>query len=135
MSAQHKMLAPDARGFPFGCNLALQKDLQSEGWLTPNSYGRDYAPVENKPGVYLFVVVDDYDYRRSFVGYAGMSSKLLQRITGHPVKAELDDLGLYVATYFKLTPACDLRDFERVCIRRFVPPWNIIGKPRGVIVS
>lgn len=129
------MLAPDDRDLPYVCNLTFQKAMIAEGWKTPNTYGNEYATIENEPAVYVFVAVDDYDFLRSFVGYAGMSVKLRQRLTGHPVKAELDDLGLYVTTWFKPTLASDLREFERACIQRFVPPWNIIGKPRGLVMS
>lgn len=131
MSPDQKWLEPDTRNFPFVCFQSLQRDLVSEGWKTPNSYGSDFAPVKNIPGVYLFMVVDDYDFKRSFVGYVGMSVKLLQRVAGHPIKAELDALGLWVPIWFKPTPANGLRDFERTCIQRFDPPWNIIGKKRG----
>jgi hypothetical protein len=93
---------------------ARNKRIWSEGWLTPNSR---LCTCGEQARVYLFVVVDDYE---SFVGYAGMSS-----CSGSRAKAELDDLE-------RCGAACDAK---RVCIRRFVPPWNIIGKPRGAIMS
>lgn len=109
--------------------------LETDGWLTPNTYGREYADFGNFAAVYLFVTVDigeSWDFR---VSYVGMSTNLLQRMTGHPIFAEVSAGGGYVQRWFKPTPREKLRETERQYIRRFNPPWNISGKARGVIAS
>ena len=120
---------------PFAAYPPLRDALVSEGWVSPNTYCNYFAEPENFPAVYLFMVVDKETYNQAFIAYAGMSVKLAQRLDGHEIAAELQALNLYCPVWFKPTPQTDLRAFEKVCIRRFVPPWNIIGKPRGVIVS
>ena len=105
--------------------------IEADGWLTPDTYGKEFAWFTNIPAVYLFNRIDMNDW--SFVvAYVGMSTNLLQRMTGHPVLAEVAESGLYVQRWFKPTPREKLRAVERQYIQKFNPPWNIIGKKRGL---
>jgi hypothetical protein len=107
-----------------------RESIEADGWLTPNTYGREFAPITNISAVYLFNLLDIEDDWKSDVVYVGMSTKLLQRVTGHPVLAEIAKANLYVQKWFKPTPRENLRDVERLYIQKFNPPWNIVGKAR-----
>ena len=110
----------------------LQSDLTADGWRTPNTYGNDFAEPECAPGVYLFLMGRDFLFHDGLVAYVGMSRNLAQRLSNHPTKAEIDSAAAWVATWFKPTPASNLRCIERQYIRQFDPPWNIIGRKRGI---
>lgn len=105
--------------------------MGADGWRTPNTYGRDYGQITNIPAVYLFNIMD-MDGWAHMVAYVGMSTNLQQRITGHPILSEITVPGRYVQTWFKPTPRDQLRQVERSYIQQFNPPWNIVGKKRGL---
>jgi hypothetical protein len=106
--------------------------IEADGWVTPDTYGREFASFGNFPAVYLFNrmgILDDYSF---VVAYVGMSTNLAQRMTGHPILTEISTGDGYVQRWFKQTPRDLLRDVERHYIQKFNPPWNIIGKKRGL---
>lgn len=106
--------------------------LINDGWLSPDTYCNCFAPLNNDPAVYLFLLYQREDYREAIVAYVGMSTKLSQRMIGHEVLAELHAPECWPMRWFKPTRAQDLRTVEREYIARFDPPWNIIGRRRGV---
>lgn len=110
----------------------LQSCLFEDGWRTPNTYGNDFAMPEREPGVYLFLMGRDLWFHDGLVAYVGMSRNLVQRLSAHPTRAEIDSAAAWVSTWFKTVPVCDLRNVERQYIRQFDPPWNIIGRKRGM---
>ena len=112
--------------------LDIKRDLVSDGWLSPNSYSNSYGNIENIPSIYLFTMVDDYDFKSGLIAYVGMSVNLAQRISGHSVRKEIESTGFWVPVWFKPTPQEDLRSTELNYIRKFNPPWNIVGKKRGL---
>jgi len=61
-----------------------------------------------------------------------VAKNLLQRLSSHSIKRKIDKLDLSIKIWFQ--PACaeQVRDLERDLIRRFNPPWNLIGKKIGV---
>ena len=124
------MKAPNLRDYR-----KFRAELVSDGWRTPNTYCREFASPTNIPSIYLFLLVNDQYFDKAFVAYVGMSTKLLQRLTGHPVWAEMDQPGYWAMQWFKPTERADLRAVECGYIAKFDPPWNINGKPRGVILS
>lgn len=110
----------------------LQASLIEDGWRTPNTYGNDFAEPHPGPGVYLFLMGRDLWFQDGLVAYVGMSRNLVQRLSAHPTRAEIDKAAAWVSTWFKAAPASDLRGVELQYIRQFDPPWNIIGKKRGL---
>lgn len=110
----------------------IKEALVDDGWLTPNTYSNSYAEIESIPSIYLFTMVDDYDYTRALVAYVGMSINLAQRLSGHPVRKEIEKEGFWVPVWFKPTPKEELRTTELSYIRKFNPPWNVVGKKRGI---
>lgn len=110
----------------------LQAALVEDGWRTPNSYGKDFAVLPRESGVYLFLVGRDFWFEEGLVAYVGMSRNLVQRLTAHPTKSEIDRAAAWVLTWFKTVPAGDIRSVERQYIQQFDPPWNIVGRRRGL---
>ena len=109
-----------------------QSSMEADGWKTPDTYGREFAAFGSFSAVYLFNrmgICDDYSF---VVAYVGMSTNLIQRMTGHPVLAEISADRIYVQRWFKPTPRDLLREVERHYIQKFNPPWNIVGKKRGL---
>lgn len=112
--------------------LALRGDLEREGWRTPQCYSRTFDAAGDFPAVYLFMLVDRMDYKIARPAYVGMSTRLAQRWSGHPVLSELDGIDAWVQRWFLRVPCDDLRSVETAHIKRFDPPWNVIGRKRGV---
>ena len=110
----------------------LRLDLVREGWRTPDTYSNDFAQITNRSAVYLFLLINQDGYDKAMVAYVGMSTKLLQRLTGHSILAEIDTPGYWPMRWFKPVAAKDLRSVEAKYITQFDPPWNVIGRPRGV---
>ena len=107
--------------------------LISDGWRTPDTYcNKSFMPVEGIPAVYLFEVVNTETYTTGFVAYVGMSKNLHQRFSSHEILRELYDLDHWVCRWFKPTEEPDLRQIESHYIKKFDPPWNIVGRVRGV---
>ena len=117
----------------------LQERLIKDGWKSPNTYGGEFGVVPCSAGVYLFTITD-MSYSKpmkwgGLVAYVGMSKNLSKRVSAHPTKRKIDKLDLSLKVWF--LPACadQIRDLERDLIRRFNPPWNLIGKKIGVEAS
>jgi hypothetical protein len=106
--------------------------LSREGWLTPDSYSKEFSPLPQGPAVYLFALFRD-DFTDCLVAYVGMSSNLQQRMSRHEVLAEIKKCAGFVKRWFRPTPAEILRVRERELIAAFDPPWNIIGRKKGVL--
>ena len=114
----------------------IRDRLISDGWLTPNTYGKEYGRAGDFPACYVFLCVDSEELGLpecgALVGYVGMSKQLAVRWSGHPILREFPDI-FYVQKWFKPTPVDALREVERNLIHQFNPAWNIAGRRRGVI--
>lgn len=106
--------------------------LRDDGWVSPDTYDNYFESIIDGPAVYLFRVIDTYDYLSSFVGYVGMSERLSQRLSGHEVYREIQRPGVWPQRWFKPTPLAALREVEDGYIKKFDPPWNVQGRVRGV---
>jgi hypothetical protein len=118
----------------------LQEELTSDGWKTPDTYTNNFAEIPDASAVYLFMLYDNHsksralDYENAIIGYVGMARRLKRRLANHSVLAELRELeGLWAQRWFKRIVSAQLRETERLYIQRFDPPWNIIGRPRGLL--
>jgi excinuclease UvrABC nuclease subunit len=115
----------------------LNKDsrrLYQEGWLTPNSYCEDFAPLPEGPGVYLFLNCDiscETGTITEKVLYVGMSTNVSNRCSSHEIMDMINMKYDYVRTYFKSVPVENLRALEKETIQRFNPPFNIVHRKRG----
>lgn len=109
--------------------------LVRDGWLSPDTYDNCFAPIIDDSAVYLFLLYQRDDFQRAIIAYVGMSTKLSQRITGHEVLSQLRTSECWAMRWFKPTPSQELRAKERQYITRFDPPWNIVGRRRGVDLS
>jgi hypothetical protein len=112
--------------------LALRGDLEREGWRTPDCYSKTFDAAGDFSAVYLFMLVDRMEYKAARPAYVGMSMRLAQRWSGHPILTELDDVDAWVQRWFIRVPRSELRTVETANINRFDPPWNVIGRKRGV---
>ncbi len=115
--------------------IPLREELVSGGWQTPDTYANFFEPLSNRSAVYLFLLFDRDVLDCGLVAYVGMSTKLKQRLSNHEIISLIDGDGRRVMRWFKPTPACDLRSVEAQYIAKFDPPWNIMGRPRGVILQ
>ena len=103
-----------------------------DGWLTPNSYGQDYAPLPKGAGIYAFTYfVFDIDDIHEFILYVGMSTNIAQRVANHNLLPKLRSKHRFVAVYFFPLHRSSIREKEREFIRKFKPPYNIIGRIAG----
>ena len=113
----------------------LCRELREDDWRTPDTYCKDFAAIKDVPAVYMFLLVDNCAFDKALVAYVGMSTRLNQRLIGHPVLAEIETPGYWSMRWFKPTPARSLRAVESSYITKFDPPWNIMGRPRGVVLQ
>lgn len=118
---------------PYACAQGIKEDLLADGWVSPDTYSNFFAPVTRKPAVYLFLRFESDDYKRALVAYVGMSKDLQQRLNTHNILPLVQADGSWVMRWFKPTRAADLRTVEDHYIKKFDPPWNIIGRPRGLV--
>lgn len=112
--------------------MALKEALIDEGWRSPDTYCAHYEPAPAAPGVYLFLLFLDEFFHKSQVAYVGMSIDIQRRWVGHSVLRLIQPLG-YTQRWFKPERPAELRSTEASYIAKFNPPWNIIGRPRGII--
>lgn len=110
----------------------LRASLVTDGWVSPDTYCNFYAPISKKPAVYLLMLVDRESFSQALVAYVGMSGSLANRLAKHPVQREIACESHAVFRWFKPTSTQKLRQVESEYIKKFDPPWNIIGRPRGV---
>ena len=111
---------------------SLRKSLEDEGWRTPQTYCNRFAEAGDFPAVYMFMLVDQWDYSVARPAYVGMSTRLAQRWSGHEISRQLDEQSLWVQKWFLETPKQELREAESTLIKKFGLPWNIVGRQRGV---
>lgn len=106
--------------------------LISDGWMTADTYGRDYVPAPEGPGVYLFLAHTMPGYEKAVLAYVGMSKNVAKRAySQHSVKESIYCEGLWPMVWFKSCQVDELRDLERSYIRALSPPLNIAGlRPR-----
>lgn len=109
----------------------LRDRLISDGWTSPDTYAKHYCDVGKFSAVYLFTI-SDVMFERSLVAYVGMSESLKGRITSHNILPELRNSQHIVMTWFQKHPVEKLRLIEAGYIKDFDPPWNIIGRKRGI---
>lgn len=112
----------------------LIDDLKKEGWRTPQTYCGSFDEAGNFPAVYMFLLLDHETYSKCAVAYVGMSKRLLARWHGHNILPQLEGSKYWTQKWFKRVLPADLRAVEAQYIERFDPPWNIIGKRRGVLL-
>lgn len=122
--AEANPLFTDARG--------IAQSLIGEGWRSPDTYAQYYAPLVSGPALYLFLLYEQREYRAGLVAYVGMSTKLRQRLENHEVHAALQMPSVWPMRWFKPMPSGQLRAAELRYIKRFNPPWNIVGRRRGL---
>ena len=102
-----------------------------EEWLTPDTYWSNYAQLPETSGIYMFCQVNINGKERTFKPlYVGMSQNIAKRCRGHEIKRLLPD-DEFIRTYYREANE-NLRAIEREYIRAFNPPFNIIGRPRGI---
>jgi excinuclease UvrABC nuclease subunit len=115
---------------------SLEEILKHEdGWRTPNSYSHHYAPIPNGSGVYILGGSINKTYcedKKEKVLYVGMSTILCNRIRGHSVIKEIEEINMYVRVFFKSYHSSIIRKEEGELIKKYNPPYNIIGKIRGI---
>ena len=111
----------------------IRSTLEAEGWNTPQTYCNCFDEAGDFPAVYVFLLVDPLHYKTARPAYVGMSTRLSQRWMGHSILAELEEVGPWVQQWFLKTPKAELRAVEAQNIARFDPPWNVIGRRRGVL--
>lgn len=113
--------------------LALKDGLAADGWRTPDTYGREFEAVPSSPGVYLFMLYADEFFHKAQVGYVGMSIDIRRPWIGHEILSQMGGAGRWTQRWFKPVRASELRRAEAAYIVKFNPPWNINGRPRGII--
>ena len=113
----------------------LTNILEDDGWRTEQTYSKNFTQVPTSSGVYLVIAYEPGDLcarGEASVLYAGMSTNLAKRKSGHAVISEIDATGRYPFFYFKEYPREEIRIIERNLIQKYNPPYNIIGKRRGL---
>lgn len=111
----------------------MTDDLKAQGWRTPQTYCGCFDEAGNFSAVYLFLLMDKETFSECAVAYVGMSKRLLSRWHGHNILPELEASPYWTQKWFKRVQPAKLREVEAEYIRRFDPPWNIIGRSRGVV--
>jgi excinuclease UvrABC nuclease subunit len=102
-------------------------------WLTPNTYDPNFADPKGR-GVYLLaqrIVLYEKRKVKFKILYVGMSLNLRQRLTRHEVLMELKGRFDDVVIFFQ-NHAGNLRNLERHFIHSLNPPYNTIGRRRGL---
>ena len=111
----------------------VSASLVEDGWKSPDTYRNCFHPVCEDAAIYLFLLHNRETYSEAVVAYVGMSTNLGQRLSSHNILPLLHETGHWPMRWFKRASETDLRDMERDYIKRFDPPWNIIGRTRGVL--
>ncbi len=111
---------------------SVKTSLLDDGWVSPDTYDGYFTPITDSPAVYLFLQHDAETFERAFFAYVGMSENLKNRMSGHPIFADLWRPGYWPQRWFKAVETDRLREVEVSYIRKFDPPWNVQGRKRGV---
>ena len=114
------------------CQRRLAQELPKLGWSTPNSYSDSYRAVGNFAGVYFF---SDFDFYEGWarVLYIGQSRNVKTRWARHLTLREIEKSHTSVCKWFLPLESKTLRESERFLISELNPPFNIIGRRRGVL--
>lgn len=115
--------------------------FNEKDWLTTDYYG-PISEVPNESGVYALVISTFVPKLKKFkhkVAYIGMSLNLSRRLGQHEVIGEINEFlsrtgksgRSFLRAYFQVH-ATNLRKIERDLIRAFNPPYNTVGKRRGL---
>lgn len=104
-------------------------------WTTPNSYDPGSADPKGS-GVYLLCqrrlgVYYGTKRNRYKILYVGQSRNLASRLSGHEVLRELQERFDDVVIFFR-NHSSRLKERELELIRHFNPPYNVIGRKRGL---
>ncbi len=110
-------------------------NLVCDGWCSPDTYDSFFKPITDGPAVYLFMLHKMETFNEVIIAYVGMSTTLRQRLRGHNILPELSRPGYWPMRWFKPIEKQKLRDIERQYIHKFDPPWNIVGRCRGVTLQ
>ncbi len=111
---------------------AVCERFVSDGWLSPDTYATHFADFGDFPAIYAFIRLSRENYVDGCAAYVGMSTNLAQRMNGHEILRDLEHPEWWVKRMFKPTDAADLRRVEASLIAAHSPPWNIIGRTRGL---
>lgn len=109
--------------------------MVSDGWKTPDTYNNHFDMPGLFPAVYLFALFDPDRFDKALVAYVGMSKQVSARWAGHNILPELRESQYWPQRWFKRVKPAQLRVEEARLIQAFDPPWNIIGRRRGVMVQ
>lgn len=116
-------------------NQSFMDFLKSEGWLKNWGYCNDYEILPETSGIYCIAVID-FDYCKTshlkpYVAYVGKSTNLLQRISSHEVLGELREKlssFSFAFVYFMNSPKDKIDELEKLFIRKYDPPYNLIHR-------
>ena len=100
-----------------------------DGWKTPDTYTNSYSQLPKKSGVYIFLRRDIDQKKEDKILYVGMSISISKRIESHNIIPLIKD---FFQIWFKEYPKEQIREIERELIKKYNPPFNIIGRERGV---
>jgi hypothetical protein len=109
--------------------------LTAQGWRSPDTYGQYFEPAGEFPAVYLFSIFDPEDFDRTLIAYVGMSRALERRWAKHNILPEINASRYWPKRWFKRVDTRALRSVERDLIQQFDPPWNIVGRRRGMVIQ
>lgn len=110
-------------------------DAVSYGWRTPDTYlSCAFSNIPESPGVYVLEGFRDDEVGQKPLGalYVGKSLWLNRRLYSHPVRNELNRENIWTRRWFKTLRADQISASERALIALLNPPYNIIGKRRGL---
>ena len=112
----------------------INNSLEEIGWLTPNSYGRDFCSPLPCPALYIFSRLD-YQAQKGRAMYVGQTKNLRNRWARHQILPHIEATcgpWIWVIKYFIPWDKSRLREDEKFLIAALNPPFNIIGKTRGI---
>lgn len=114
----------------------IKKELIADGWASPDTYDNYFKPEIDGPAVYLFLLFNREErYSHGLVAYVGMSQNLRSRWETHNILPTLYVGDYWPQRWFKPVDVSELRSTERSYIERFDPPWNIVGRKRGLVLA
>jgi excinuclease UvrABC nuclease subunit len=134
------MYLPSEKELAQWAHLRFWEAVHHDGWHTDPGYGpvKYQENVPNSPGLYLFALTDvsrNIPQLETLVAYVGKSRNVFKRQIGHEVRRLIQseispDLALEL--WFKSMPEQNIHDEEKRYIRLYNPPYNIIGRKRGL---
>lgn len=120
-----------ALGRNFDGYLAVRDLLIGAGWFSPDTYCDHFEPLPDGPGVYIFVAAD-LGSMVARVAYVGQSKRLRRRLVVHEIRTLIEQEDFWAQRWFRPVPLDALRTTERQYIEHFDPPYNLIGRRRGL---